>query len=107
MMIAMLIEDMLADLGHTVVGQAPTLAGALALARDKAGQFDVAILDINLGGERSFPLARQLSDEGVPFVFATGYGSLGLDESFRGAITLNKPFQLQDLKAALERATAA
>ena len=105
MMIAMLIEDMLTELGHTVVGQAPTLATALKLVEAKAGQFDVAILDINLGGERSFPLAHRLAEAGVPFVFATGYGSLGLDEPFCGAVTLNKPFQLEDLAAALERAT--
>ena len=107
MMIAMLIEEMLAELGHTVVGAAPTLAAALDLARSKAGQFDVAILDINLGGERSFPVARLLSEAGAPFIFATGYGTLGLDEGFRDAITLNKPFQMQDLAAALERATAS
>jgi CheY-like chemotaxis protein len=107
MMIAMLIETMLAELGHAVVGAAPTLAAALDLARSKAGQFDVAILDINLGGERSFPVARLLSDQGAPFIFATGYGTMGLDEPFRDAVTLNKPFQMQDLAAALERATAA
>ena len=107
MVISMLVEAMLAELGHTVVGPAPTLAAALNLARSKAGEFDVAILDINLGGERSFPVAHLLSDQGAPFIFATGYGSRGLDEPFRDAITLNKPFQLQDLAAALERATAA
>lgn len=105
MIVAMLIEDMLMELGHTVAGSARSLPAAMALADAKAGQFDVAILDINLGGEQSFPVARLLKDRGAPFIFATGYGQLGLEDLFRGVVTLNKPFRMEELAQALARAT--
>jgi CheY-like chemotaxis protein len=104
--VAMLIEDMLTELGHVMVGSATTVAAALALAEAKAGQFDVAILDVNLAGERSFPIARRLTCDGVRFIFATGYGQSGVDERFRGTVTLKKPFRLEELAAALDQATA-
>jgi CheY-like chemotaxis protein len=99
--VAMLIEDMLIELGHVMVGSATTVASALALAEAKAGQFDLAILDVNLAGERSFPVARRLAGDGVRFIFATGYGQNGVEESFRGTVTLKKPFRLEELAAAL------
>ena len=107
MMIAIMLEDMLADLGHEVVGLAQSVAGALALTDAKAGQFDLAILDINLAGERSFPVARRLAERGVPFLFATGYGVLGLEAPFQDAFTLKKPFQQEELARAIERVAAA
>ena len=102
MMVAMLIEDMLLDLGHEVVGVAQSLNSALSMTEAKTGQYDMAILDINLAGEQSFPVARRLMDEGVPFMFATGYGALGLEEPFRSVFTLKKPFQQEDLAKAVE-----
>ncbi len=105
MMIAMMVEDMLTDLGHEVVGVAPNLKQALALAA--SAQIDVAVLDINLGGgERSFPVAQLLRDRGVPFLFATGYGTLGLEAPFQDTVTLKKPFQISDLGKAVEAVTA-
>ena len=103
MMIAIMLEDMLLDLGHEVVGVAQNLPVALAMAEAKAGQFDMAILDINLAGERSFPVALRLAEQGVPFMFATGYGALGLEEPFRDVFTLKKPFQQEDLARAIDR----
>jgi DNA-binding response OmpR family regulator len=102
MMIAMMVEDMLAEMGHAVIGVASNLRSALALAA--AEQFDVAILDINLAGERSFPVAHLLKARGVPFLFATGYGELGLEDPFRDVVTLKKPFDIEDLAGAVERA---
>ena len=65
---------------------------------------DFAILDVNLDGRMSFPVADLLSAKGVPFVFATGYGSGGLDERYRGeAPVVKKPFRLQDLRSAIDR----
>lgn len=77
------------------------------MAEEKAGQYDMAILDINLSGELSFPVARRLMDRGVPFMFATGYGTLGLEEPFRSVSTLNKPFQQQDLARAVAQTAPA
>jgi CheY-like chemotaxis protein len=74
MTIALLIEDMLTDLGHEVVGLAMRLPQAMELAATAI--VDLAILDVNLDGRMSFPVADLLSARGVPFVFATGYGSL-------------------------------
>ena len=102
MMIAMLIEDMLLDLGHEVVGVAPSLPKGLKLAADKAGQYDMAILDVNLAGARSFPIARWLREQGTPFMFATGYGTLGLEDGFQDVFTLKKPFQQDELAKAVD-----
>ena len=104
MMIAMLLKDMLADLGHSVIAVAGQLDSALRLARDTDA--DLAILDVNLGGEESFPVAQVLTERGLPFLFATGYGSPDLAEPFQNAITLNKPFEMNDLSQALHRLCA-
>jgi CheY-like chemotaxis protein len=104
-MIAMMLEDMLVDLGHEVVGIAPNLPAALSLADSE--RFDVAILDINLAGERSFPVAQLLKERGLPFLFATGYGTRGLEDPFREVLTLDKPFQIADLARAVDQVLAA
>ena len=100
MLVAMNIEDMLLELGHEVAGIASRLDPALALARD--GAFDVAMLDVNLAGDRSFPVADLLAERGIPFLFATGYGLGGIDEKYRDRAVLQKPFRAADLAAALE-----
>ena len=72
MMVSMLIEDMLSDLGCIVVGPAARLDEAIELVN--AGGIDCAVLDVNLGGQPIFPLADLLREKGRPFAFATGYG---------------------------------
>jgi DNA-binding LytR/AlgR family response regulator len=67
---------------------------------------DMAILDVNLSGEASFPVAQVLMDRGLPFMFATGYGALGIEAPFQGTLTLKKPFEISDLSKALERLAA-
>ena len=104
MLVAMNIEDMLLDLGHEVAGLASRLEPALSLAREAA--FDLAVLDVNLAGKASFPVAAALAKRGIPFLFATGYGAQGITEEFRQAPVLQKPFRARELDAAL-RATAA
>ena len=104
-MVSMLLEDMLFELGHTVAGLAPRLAVARALAEKI--EADLAILDVNLDGEASYPVAEILTTRGVPFIFATGYGATGLQEGWRRAPVLSKPFQIRELAAAIARATAA
>ena len=79
MMIAMLVEDMLDELGCTVVGPAHALAPALDLA-SSATEIDAALLDINLGGQPVFAIADALRARGVPMIFSTGYGEAGLRE---------------------------
>jgi CheY-like chemotaxis protein len=99
MMVSMLIEDMLTDLGCTVVGPAARLDEAFDLAR--AADIDCAVLDVNLGGQPIFPLADLLRERGLPFAFATGYGDAGLREVDHGAPVLQKPFREGDLARVL------
>jgi len=102
MMIRMLLEDMLGELGYTVAAEAAKIDEALAAA--KTGEFDVAILDVNLNGESISPVADALAARGTPFVFATGYGERGLPEAYRDRPTLKKPFQIDGLGRTLESA---
>ena len=101
MLVAMNIEDMLLDLGHEVAGLASRLEPALSLARE--GAFDLAMLDVNLAGQQSFPIADILIARGIPFVFATGYGIKGIAEAYRDRPVLQKPFRTRDLGEALDR----
>jgi CheY-like chemotaxis protein len=102
MLVAMNIEDMLLALGHEVAGLASRLAPALQLAEE--GDFDLAMLDVNLAGETSFPVADILRRRGIPYLFATGYGIDGIEEGYRGAPVLQKPFRSRDLAGALAEA---
>ena len=99
MLVSMLLEDMLADFGCSVVGPAPSIAEAMPLATHAA--IDAAVLDLNLGGQPIFPVADALKARGVPFVFASGYGNAGVSEAHRGAPMLQKPFRQADLEKAL------
>src|SRR3569833_4218210 len=94
MMVSMLIEDMLGDLGCTVSGPASRLDEAMELAA--AGEIDCAVLDVNLGGQPIFPLADLLRERGQPFAFATGYGDAGLRDVDKGSPVLQKPFREGD-----------
>jgi CheY-like chemotaxis protein len=91
-LVAMLLEDMLADHGCEVAATVSRIAQALEAIAHEELQVDAAILDVNLAGEPSFPIAQALAEKGVPFVFATGYGSGGLPETWRDRPTLQKPF---------------
>jgi CheY-like chemotaxis protein len=103
MTIALLIEDMLTDMGHEVAGLAMRLPQALKMAATTP--LDFAILDVNLDGRMSFPVADILRERGVPFIFASGYGSAGLNEAYRGSTpVVRKPFLQRDLQSAIERA---
>ena len=102
LMIRMLLEDMLGELGYTVAAQAARVDEALDAAKNAT--FDVAILDVNLNGQTVVPVAEALDARGIPFVFATGYGEQALPEPYRDRPTLKKPFQLDGLKQMLESA---
>ena len=104
LMIRMLLEDMLDELGYTITAQAGRLDEALQVA--EANNFDVAILDLNLNGQATVPVADLLAARGKPYIFATGYGEQGLPEPHRQRPTLRKPFQLDNLKQTLQRALA-
>jgi CheY-like chemotaxis protein len=98
-LVAMLLEDMLDELGHRVVGPAATLERALELARQEA--VDIAVLDLNLNGEDASPVAEVLAGRNIPFACATGYGEL--PEPLRGKPILPKPYDLEALKSVIAR----
>ncbi len=97
--VGMLLEDMLDELGCEVAAISTHIEEALQLARTL--DIDLAILDINLRGKPSFPVADVLSSRGVPFMFATGYGAQILKPPYSGTPILQKPFQLDDLQRML------
>ncbi len=97
-----LADDMaqaLSKLGAQVVGPVPSPEKALALLADEP--VDAAILDINLRGRMVFPVADALREQGVPFVFATGYDESAVPEAYRDVPRWEKPFKPEDLARAL------
>jgi CheY-like chemotaxis protein len=98
-LVAMLVEDALIEAGAIVIGPAATVSEALALLSHTTP--DVAVLDLNLAGETSTPVADALAAGGIPFVVATGYGADGLPAAHATAIVLAKPYDPDDLTAAL------
>jgi CheY-like chemotaxis protein len=95
MLILMMIESMLADLGCESVTAAATIVQALALIEGQV--FDAAMLDVNLKGINSRPVADALAARGVPFFFSTGNGGRHTMEGYDDRPILRKPFMYQDL----------
>jgi len=103
-MVAMYVEELLSELGYDTVAVATGLYQALAMAREET--FDFAVLDINLDGRVSFPVADVLRERGIPFLFASGYGSKGVNDNYKDAVRIRKPFRSRDLAEAIERLRA-
>jgi DNA-binding response OmpR family regulator len=103
-LVATLIEDMLMAAGCVVAGPIPRLSEALD-AVDR-GTFDAAVLDVNLGGDRVYPVADALSRRNVPFVFVTGYGTGVLSGEHAERPRLCKPFKMADLLGKLSSMVA-
>jgi CheY-like chemotaxis protein len=100
MMVAMLLEDMLTDVGCQVVGPVSSVAPALSLLETKA--VDAALLDVNLSyGQSGYPVAEALTARGIPFAFVTGYGANTLNPQYRDRPTLQKPFHMSALVETL------
>lgn len=98
MLVAMMLEDRLTASGYRVV-KASRLARCMELA--ESAPLDLAILDINLAGEVSFPAAEVLRRRGIPFVFSSGYDDNILPEAWRSEKILQKPYDTRQLTAAL------
>ena len=99
-LIAMLLADLLEELGCTIAAQASSVAEGLDRANDTS--FDAAILDVNLRGQPVWPLADALQEKGVRFVLATGYDGCQTQRRYPSAVFLAKPYALQNLQQALE-----
>lgn len=96
MLVLMLAEDLLEDLGCTAVTAAASVEQALELIATNA--FDVAMVDMNLNGDRTHVVADALDKTGVPFVFATGYAGR-MREGYGDRPILTKPYQSHQLAA--------
>lgn len=101
-LVGLMVQDMLTELGWDVAALVSHYDEALEKAA--ALPFDVAVLDVNLAGRKTFPVAEILARRGLPFVFATGYGAAGIPAPFHTAPVVRKPFERRDLERALRTA---
>ncbi|OPH81482.1 response regulator [Nitrobacter vulgaris] len=95
-LIAILVEEILAEMGCQIVGPIAKLETALQTARD--GGFDIAILDVTIRGGKVYPVAEELIARGVPFILASGYGDWALPPALREKRRLTKPFTPTELE---------
>jgi CheY-like chemotaxis protein len=101
-LILMMTAEMVEELGHRVVAQASKVSEGLILA--KTAEFNLAILDINIAGYSVAPVAEIIEGRGVPILFCTGYSTTGIPAPFHDRQVLRKPFQLPDLRQAIDAA---
>ena len=97
--VALSLQDMLADMGYEVVGPAFRLAAALELAASE--DIDAAILDVNMGDGESYGVAARLAARSIPYLFATGYGRRGIEPGHDAIAVLQKPYREAQVEAAL------
>ena len=97
--VALMIEDAVEASGHVVARTATNIKDAMAAAT--SDDFDVALLDLNLNGQRAHALPVTLTARGKPFGFVTGYGEAGLLRPFADAPLVAKPFRARDIGAML------
>jgi two-component SAPR family response regulator len=100
-LVAVLLEETLIELGHTVIGPVARVKKALDMIQRE--EIDIAILDVNINGENTFPIADMLAARDVPFFFSTGYDKKSLREPHRDRPILQKPFQRRDLEKVLAK----
>jgi len=101
-MIGLMAETMLLDMGNWVIGPISRLDPAVAAARRVSA--DCAVLDINIAGESIYPVADILAERGIPFVFATAYSSIAADGPFGDRPVVQKPYLPKELQAAIDAA---
>ena len=104
-LIAMMLEDFLESLGHSVAGTCDTVK--CALDEVEKGGFDLAILDVNLKGENVWPVASRLRERNVPFIIATGGHVDPPPEEFNDAPVIEKPYTVDRVTPAINAAMAA
>jgi CheY-like chemotaxis protein len=98
-LIAMVVEDWLAELAYETVGPVGSASAALVLIESASP--DAAILDVSLGTGDSTAVAAALRARSIPFAFATGRGTASIDPRFRDAPILAKPYDLESLRKVL------
>jgi CheY-like chemotaxis protein len=104
-LLAMEAEDILRHFGFVVRASVASVGEALNRI-EETGDFDVALLDVNLRGETVFPVADALATRGIGFAFATGYGDEGVRPDLRTYPIVSKPYAPEELRNALHAAVA-
>jgi len=99
--VAPFTADLLQDLGCLVVGPAPNMAAARDLVETE--EFDAAIMDIHIRGERVFPLCETLDSKGVPFLLTSGYADWQMPDKWENRPRLHKPYTIDDVERALAK----
>lgn len=100
MLVSLLVEDMITELGCSVVGPASSVADAMSLVESQS--IGAALLDLNLSdGGSGYTVADALAARAIPFAFVTGYGRAALREPYRDRPILQKPFRMDALGAVL------
>lgn len=105
-LIAMEIRQELEKSGAEVLGPSASIEETLKLLRS-AQQLDVAVLDIDLGGEMAYPVAETLKERNIPFIFVSGYGRKGICDTYADAPLLDKPVAMHRLHGLLDHVLAA
>ena len=100
-LIAMMLADWLAEVGHEAKGPVHSVKAALSLLDETA--VDAAVLDVTLGDEDSYAVADALAARGVPFAFATGHGISAVAPRYKGVVTLSKPFDFASVTRVLDQ----
>ncbi|MFA9199603.1 MAG: response regulator [Cypionkella sp.] len=103
-LIAFMLEDAVTEAGHVVAATIGNITDAMAFA--VSGEFDAALLDMNLNGQKAHALPVTLTARGKPFAFVTGYGDAGVLEQFADAPLVRKPFQASEVVEALAQLAA-
>ncbi|MBV9529187.1 response regulator [Sphingomonas sp.] len=102
--VASFVTSVLTDLGCTVIGPAPNMAVARELV--ESGEFDAALIDVYIRGERAFPLCDKLGERRLPFVLTSGYADWQVPEKWADWPRLQKPYLLEGVRDALKAALA-
>lgn len=98
-LVSLMVQETAQELGCEIVATAARLEDAMRLARE--AEYDLLVLDLNLGGQHSFDVARVARERGKKVLFASGYSAPILPAEFTGAQLLQKPFRGEDFQKAL------
>ncbi|MGB8430308.1 MAG: hypothetical protein WCE72_10840, partial [Pseudolabrys sp.] len=100
-LVSMMLADMLSAFGHKVDGPYSRFSDAMLAA--KSNNLQAGILDVNLGGEKTYAVADILTNRKIPFAFVTGYGPDTIVSAFAHAPVLQKPIEAAKLHALLQQ----
>lgn len=101
-LIAMMLSDWLAELGHQTIGPACSTADAFALLESNT-DIDGALLDVSVNDGTSTPVAVALDAIKVPFAFTTGHGAAGVPAPFAHKLVVSKPFEFEAFEHVISR----